>query len=189
MGLEVVVDEIKAKGDAEAAKIIADANAEAVVIKADAQKRADEIKAAAEKEAAAQSERMLVRETASANLIVKREELNAQKALLDKVYAAAQEEIANLPADTHAKAVKALIKEAAGQMAAGEVFCNARDESAAKDAIGELSGFSFGGIKDIDGGVIVQSTDGQLTLDYSYKTFMAEVWESSMKDTSEILFG
>lgn len=189
MGLEVVVDEIKAKGTAEAAKIVADAKTEAQAVVADANKRADEIKLAAEKEAAEQSERMLVRETASANLIVKREELNAQKELLDKVYAAAEQEIANLPADVHAKAVKELIKEAAGQMAAGSVFCNARDESAAKEALSELSGFSFGGTKDIDGGVIVQSTDGQLTLDYSYKTFMGEVWESSLKDASEILFG
>jgi hypothetical protein len=70
MGLEVVVDEIKAKGDAASAKIIADANAEAVAIKADAQKRADEITAAAQKDAAEQSERMLVRETASANLML-----------------------------------------------------------------------------------------------------------------------
>ena len=196
MGLEVVVDEIKAKGDAQAAKIIADAKAEADAVVAAANKRAEDIKLAAEKEAAGktikaaeQSDRMLVRETASANLIVKREELNAQKELLDKVYAAAEQEIANLPADVHAKAVKELIKQAAGQMTAGEVFCNTRDEAAAKEALGEISGFSFGGIKDIDGGVIVQSTDGQLTLDYSYKTFMGEVWESSLKDASEILFG
>ncbi|HJK48097.1 MAG TPA: V-type ATP synthase subunit E, partial [Methanocorpusculum sp.] len=42
---------------------------------------------------------------------------------------------------------------------------------------------------DIDGGVVGQSADGQLTLDLSYRTFMGEVWESSLKDASEILFG
>jgi len=192
MGLEVVVDEIKAKGDREAAGIKAKAEAQAKEIVNEANLRANEIRLAVEKDADIQSERIMIREVASANLVVKRDFLNAQKELLDKVYADAAEEIANLPADVHARAVRELLKEAAKQIKAGVVFTNARDEHAAKEALSglkTLSGFTFGGITDIKGGVVVQSTDGQLTLDFSYQTFMGEVWESSLKDASEILFG
>ena len=192
MGLEVVVDEIKAKGDREAAGIKAAAEAQAKEIVNEANLRANEIRLAAEKDAEIQAERIMIREVASANLVVKRDFLNAQKELLDTVYTSAAKEIANLPADVHAKAVRELLKESAKQIKAGVVFTNARDEKAAKEAISglkTLSGFTFGGITDIDGGVVVQSTDGQLTLDFSYQTFMGEVWETSLKDASEILFG
>lgn len=192
MGLEVVVDEIKAKGESEAARIKSEAAEEAKAILNEANKQADEIRIAAEKDAEVQSERIMVREVAAANLEVKRDQLNAQKELLEKVYADAKTEIANLPADIHAKAVRQLLKDAAKQIKEGVVFANERDAAAVKDALSELktlSGFTFGGITDIDGGVIVQSADGQLTLDLSYQTFMGEVWESSLKDASEILFG
>ena len=192
MGLEVVVDEIKAKGDREAARIKSEADAEAKTIVANATRRAEEIRLAAESDASRDSDRIMIREVAAANLVVKRDQLNAQKELLDKVYAAAAAEIANLPTDVHAKAVRSLLKDAAKQIKEGTVYANQRDEEAVKTVLAELktlSGFTFGGTTDIDGGVIVQSADGQLTLDFSYQTFMAEVWESSLKDASEILFG
>ncbi len=192
MGLEVVVDEIKAKGDAKAAAIKAEAEAQAKSIVSEANLRAEDIKVAAEKEADVQAERTMVREVASANLVVKRDLLNAQKELLDKVYAGAADEIANLSADVHAKAVRELLKDAAKQIKEGTVYTCARDEGAARTAISELktlSGFTFGGITAITGGIVVKSTDGQLTLDYSYQTFMNEVWEASLKDASGILFG
>ena len=192
MGLEVVVDEIKAKGDREAAGLKAAAEAQAKEIVNEANLRANEIRLAAEKDADIQTERIMIREVASANLVVKRDFLNAQKELLDKVYSSAAVEIASLPADVHAKAVRELLKESAKQIKAGVVFTNARDEKSAKEALSSLktlSGFTFGGITDIAGGVVVQSADGQLTLDFSYQTFMGEVWEASLKDASEILFG
>lgn len=191
MGLEVVVDEIKAKGDAKAAAIKSEAEAQAKQIVEEANKKAEEIKLKAEADAETQTERIMIREVASANLVVKRDNLNAQKELLDKVYDQAAVEISNMPADIHAKAIHELIKDASKQIPDGVVYVNKRDESAAKEAISELnlSGFTFGGIVEIDGGVIVKSADDKLTLDYSYRTFMDDVWEVSLKDASEILFG
>ncbi|HJJ46761.1 MAG TPA: V-type ATP synthase subunit E family protein [Methanocorpusculum sp.] len=190
MGLEVVVDEIKAKSDAKVAAIRAEAEAKAKAIVNEANERAAEIKLAAEKEAEIQAERIIIREVANAKLTVKREALNAQKELLNKVYVNAAEEIAALPIDVHSKAVKELLKEASKQIKKGTVYCNTRDHKALEAAL-ELktfSGFTFGGIIDITGGVVVKSADGQLTIDYSYQTFMNDVWESNLKDASEILF-
>ena len=191
MGLEAVVDEIKRKGDAKAAAVKAEADSQAKTIVSEANLRAQEIKLNAEKDAAVLAERIEVRELASANLVVKRDLLNAQKELLEKVYAGAEDAIAQLPAKTSEKAIKELLKEAAGQIKKVEVFANAKDQKAVEAALElkTLSGFTFGGTIDIIGGVIVKSADGLITLDYSYKTFMNDVWESSLKDASEILFG
>jgi V/A-type H+-transporting ATPase subunit E len=192
MGLEAVVDEIKAKGEREAARIKTGAAEEAKAVLEDAGRRSEEIRLAAEKEAEIQADRIMVREVAAANLEVKRDQLNAQKELLEKVYVNAKAEIATLPAESHAKAVRSLLKDAVKQIKEGVVFANGRDAEAVKAALSELktlSGFTFGGITDIDGGVVVQSADGRLTLDFSYQTFMAEIWDSSLKDASEILFG
>jgi len=191
MGLEAVVDEITRKGAEKAAAIKAEADAKAKTIVSEANTRAEEIKLAAEKDVEIQAEKIEVREVASANLVVKREQLNAQKELLDKVYAGAADAIAKLPAKTNEKAIKELLKEAAEQISKGVVYANSGDKKIVEAALGlkTYSGFTFGGTVDIIGGVIVKSTDGRITLDYSYKTFMDDVWESSLKDASKILFG
>jgi len=41
---------------------------------------------------------------------------------------------------------------------------------------------------EIPGGIVVESTDGDLQIDYSYRTFLDEIWESALKDASDILF-
>jgi V/A-type H+-transporting ATPase subunit E len=41
---------------------------------------------------------------------------------------------------------------------------------------------------EISGGIIVESTDGDLQIDYSYRMFLDEIWESALKDASDILF-
>ena len=86
MGLEAVVEEIREKGKKEADKIRAESKQETDKILAAAGKRAGEIKLAAEAESAKQTTHIIEQEASAANLLVKRELLNTQKALLDKVY-------------------------------------------------------------------------------------------------------
>ncbi|HJJ55546.1 MAG TPA: V-type ATP synthase subunit E, partial [Methanocorpusculum sp.] len=86
MGLEVVTNEIKMMGDKEANKIKIDAENKAKTIIADATKQATEITEIAKRESKSQKERIVIREVSAANLIVKRDLLNAQKELLDKLY-------------------------------------------------------------------------------------------------------
>jgi V/A-type H+-transporting ATPase subunit E len=53
----------------------------------------------------------------------------------------------------------------------------------------EFAKFKVGTPVDIDGGVLVEGEGGELQIDYSYRTFLAKVWESGLKDASDILFG
>jgi V/A-type H+/Na+-transporting ATPase subunit E len=192
MGLEAVVEEIRDNGKSEAAKIRATTKDETSQLIAAANKHVEEIKLAAEAESKKQAEHIVSQETSAASLLVKRELLNAQKELLDKVYEATRAEIAKLPESFHREAIKRLLSEAKKEIPKGIVFCNVRDVAAAKAVIAEnseFSGFKVGEPVAIDGGILIEGEAGELQIDYSYRTFLAKVWESGLKDASDILFG
>ncbi len=192
MGLEVVVEEIRELGQKEATAIRNEANEEARRILAAAEERATAIKQEAEAEVERQVQQMEAQEASAAKLLVRREVLNAQKELLQDVFKATEESISALPDTFHEKAIRELLKKVAKEIKDGVVFSNSRDQKAVESALSELktlSGYSYGGIVEISGGVIVKSADGQLTVDLSYQTFLDEVWESGLKDASDILFG
>ena len=192
MGLEAVVQEIREKGKNEADKIRAEANQDAERILAAANTRIEGIKLAAEAESAKQSSHILSQDVSAANLLVKRELLNTQKSLLDQVYEATRKDIAGLPESFHREAIKKLLTEAKKEIPSGTVHCNSRDVAATKAVIAEsaaFSGFVLGAPIDIDGGILIEGEGGALQIDYSYRTFLARVWESGLKDASDILFG
>ena len=63
--------------------------------------------------------------------------------------------------------------------------------AAAKAIIAEnpdFAGFKMGAPVNIDGGVLIEGEGAALQIDYSYRTFLAKVWESGLKDASDILF-
>jgi V/A-type H+-transporting ATPase subunit E len=192
MGLEAVVNEIRDNGKSEAEKIRAESKQETGQIIAAANNQVGEIKLAAEAESAKQTSHIVSQEVSAANLLVKRETLNTQKELLDQVYEATRSEIARLPESFHREAIKKLLAEAKKEIPKGRVSCNARDIPAVKAVIAEnaeFSGFRLGKTVDIDGGILVEGEAGELQIDYSYRTFLAKVWESGLKDASDILFG
>jgi len=192
MGLEAVVEEIREKGKKESEKIRAESKQETDRILAAAGKRAGEIKLAAEAESAKQTAHIIDQDVSAANLLVKRELLNTQKALLDKVYESILLEIAALPESFHREAIKKLLSEAKKEISKGKVYCNSRDVAVVKAAISEnpeFAGFKVGSPVNIDGGILVEGDGGELQIDYSYRTFLAKVWESGLKDASDILFG
>ena len=53
----------------------------------------------------------------------------------------------------------------------------------------EFAQFRIGAPVDIDGGILIEGEGAALQIDYSYRTFLAKVWESGLKDASDILFG
>jgi V/A-type H+-transporting ATPase subunit E len=192
MGLEAVVEDIRGKGKVEADKIRADSKQEVDAILAAAHKKVAEIKRVADEEAAKQAVRITSMDSSAAKLLVKRELLNTQKGLLDEVYRTTLAEISKLPEIFHKEAIKKLLSGAKKEIPKGTVYCNKRDVSVAKALLAEhkdFAGFSLGAPVDIEGGVIIEGEGGSLQVDYSYRTFLTKVWESGLKDASDILFG
>ncbi|HNX17951.1 MAG TPA: V-type ATP synthase subunit E family protein [Methanoregula sp.] len=191
MGLEAVLEEIREKGKKEADAIRAESKADSDRILAEANRKVTEIKKVAEEASQKQEARIVAQDVSAANLLVKREHLNTQKALLDEVYESTRSEIAKLPESFHREAIKKLLLEAKKEIPRGSIHCNARDIAAAKAVLSEkeFSGFTLGETVDIDGGILIDGEGNELQIDYSYRTFMNKVWESGLKDASDILFG
>ena len=191
-GLEAVIKEIQEKGRREADAIRTEIRVDVEEILRGAQERAAGIKMAAETDADRAATHIINQEVSAANLVVKRQVLNAQKTLLDQVYLASLAAVGDLPAEFHREALTELLKKVAGEIKEGVVHANARDTPVIKEIISRektLSGYTTGAPVDIPGGIIAESTDGELMVDYSYRTFLDEIWESGLKDASDILFG
>jgi V/A-type H+-transporting ATPase subunit E len=187
----VVIKEIRDKGQAEADQIKRETQAEVASILGAAQEKAGRIKLAADQDIERQSTHIMSQEASAANLVVKRQLLNTQKDLLDKVYSAALSQIARLPEDFHREAMKKLLLKAKAEIPEGIVHSNTRDsENLSRILSSEtsLKGYSMGVPVEIEGGVIIESKDGELKIDYSYRTFLNSVWETGLKDASGILF-
>jgi len=192
IGLKTLVKEIREKARAEAEKIQAETKADSDQILTAAAKRSETIKLTANEEVTKQTAHIVSQEVSAANLLVKRELLNTQKALLDQVYEATRKEVAALPDSFHRETLRTLLTEAKKEIPDGKIFCNARDIAALKALIAthaEFAKFTVGEPVDIDGGILVEGENGALQIDYSYRTFLAKVWESGLKDASDILFG
>ena len=192
IGLKTLVKEIREKAKAEAERLHAQAKADTDQILTAAAKRSETIKLTADGEVTKQTAHIVSQEVSAANLLVKRELLNTQKALLDQVYEATRKEVVALPDSFHREAIKTLLTDAKKQIPNGKISCNARDMAALKALIAghaEFANFTVGEPVDIDGGILIEGEGGALQIDYSYRTFLATVWESGLKDASDILFG
>jgi V/A-type H+-transporting ATPase subunit E len=157
-----------------------------------AQERAEKIKLAAEDDINRQVRHLQSQEASAANLVVKRKLLNTEKELLDQVYRKTLDSIGQLQESFHRDVLKKLLAKAKSEVSEGTVHCNARDMPYLKqliDAESAFRGYIAGNVVEIEGGITVESADGELQLDLSYRTFLDIVWETGLKDASDILFG
>ena len=191
MGLESVVNEIREKGQKEAAGTRQATAAEVETILKAAQQRAEQLKMAANEEVERQVSHIQSQEVSAANLVVKRDLLNAQKSLLDQVYKSTLTSVSALPESFHKETMIKLLKKVKKEIPEGIVHSNQRDLNVLKEILSkdpEFSTYSPGDPVNIEGGIIMESKDGQLQIDYSYRNFLDIVWEASLKDASDILF-
>ncbi|KAF5078782.1 V-type ATP synthase subunit E [Methanospirillum sp. J.3.6.1-F.2.7.3] len=190
MGLDAVIAEIKEKGRNEADTIVNEGSARKDEIMNAARQEVEKIQLTVKDEVEKNLSHIISQEEAAAHLIVKRQVLNAQKDLMDQVYKQALDKITAMPESFHEEAITSLLKKAKEEIPKGKVSCAVRDEKILKKVLkeSEFSAYTFGSVIETDGGIIVESDDGQLQVDYSYRTFLNQVWESGLKDASDSLF-
>ena len=183
MGLDAIVEEIKAKGKAEADRISGETYQEVSKIIADAQSQAAKIKAAREEALRKEIERLKQQELSSANLEVKRAMLNARKEVLDEVYEKSKEAVAKLPSEKNLKLLSSIIKK--NEANNSKIYSREKDRASVK----KLTKLNYAGEINCIGGVIIENEDGTEYLDFKYETILKNVSEQSLKQVSDILFG
>ena len=182
MALDAVVESVLATSKDKVAQITSEADLEAARILNEARERAAEIKSRKESEVGHAIEAIERREISSANLEVKRSELNVHKDLLEQARVKLLGKLENLPKKDNEAMLTKLLEPY--DLKAMKVFSNKRDEA----FISSLAP-NYGGNLDIIGGAVIESSDGALRYDLTYETLAREVFSSRMKEVSRILFG
>lgn len=183
MGLEIVVKDIqegaraevsriKAEGDAKASEIINEAK--------DIQKKTLGDSLAKTEEDLQNLHQQVI---SSANLEVKRITLNKRKDLLDKVYVQTVEKIKSMPASKKEELLKDIINK---YEASGARVYSSKDS---EDIVKKLTSLSYAGNIDSIGGIVLENEDGTVRLDFTYDSILKNVYERSLKQISDILYG
>jgi V/A-type H+-transporting ATPase subunit E len=183
MGLDIVIKDIQNGAQAEVSKIKAEADAKVSEIlneARDAQKKmlGDSL-AQAEENLKNYNQQVI----SSANLDVKRIRLNKRKNLIEQVYNKTFESIKSMPASKAEKLLNVLIEkhEAEGV----RIYSNKNSEAIIK----KLSSLSYAGNIDCIGGIVLENEDGTVRLDFAYDSILKNVYERSLKQISDILYG
>lgn len=180
MGLEIVIQDVLARGEEEANHIKQEGADEANAIIAGAENTARQILKEKREQAIEQIDRRKNREISSANLEVKRAILNTKKEILDGVYEEAIEVLVSLPESEREIIIKKLLES---QTEFTRVFSNKNDESLVR----RISHLEYGGTIPCSGGVMLENEDGTVMRDLTFDTLLKDVREKSLKQLLEIL--
>jgi V/A-type H+-transporting ATPase subunit E len=165
---------IRAEGDAEAAKIMADADAVVSDMRTKEDKKL--------KETVEQLGRQML---SSAELESKKIVLSKKKEMLEKAFAESLASLESASAATKKKQYKQMVDAVKKVIEDPNAYCSKNEDITAQDiGVSKLEKVS-----NITGGLILESKDGTIQADMQYKTILQSIWDSEMKNLSDILFG
>jgi len=178
MGLEHILKQVEETGRDRAAAIRKETIQEVESKMAEASSTAEEIVASIKSESNRKIEQLRQQEIPSAELEVKRNQLEIQKDLLMLTKKEVMSKLENLGSKDLKKIYSSLLK---GAPKDGKLLCRKADKSIFKD-ITKLS--QSGEIPDL--GFIIES--GDYRLDYRFSTLVERQWQENLPMVSEALF-
>lgn len=184
MTLENVLSEIQTKGQQDVSAIIQEGKSEAGRILAEAKEKLKSIEEAKKKETDNKIRQLRIQELSIAELDAKKNILNMQKEMLERLREQVLNKLKDLPEDKNQQYIKTLIERAKTEFPSGKIYCNAKDEKFVK----VNSPFKFGRTMDCIGGILVESDDGSINMDFTYENILDEAWKDAMRDISRVLF-
>lgn len=184
MGLEKVKQEIleNAKKDADAISDAANAEAKAIMKAAEKQMQ-DYGKMVAEDEGKT-AELVERREVASAELELQKQMLTAKNELIEGVFAKVREKLKTKSDKGREADIRALLRAASQEMGVAAVQCSARDMKFLED-----NRLKIARNDSMLGGIIAETQDGKLRVDYSYDTLLGQVKSKVLSNVAKKLFG
>ncbi|AAM07503.1 TPA: V-type ATP synthase subunit E [Methanosarcina acetivorans] len=183
MGLEIVIKDIQEGARAEVSRINTEADAKASEITNEAKEVQKKMLGDSLAKVEEDLQKLHQQVISSANLEVKRITLNKRKELLDNVYSQTVESIKSMPASKNEKLLKHIIDK---YEASGDKIYSSK---ASEETVRKLSSLTYAGNIDCIGGVVLENEDGTVRLDYTYDSILKNVYERSLKQISDILYG
>lgn len=183
MGLDIVVKDIQEGARAEVSRIKAEGDAKASEIINEAKeiqkKTLGDSLAKAEEDLQSLHQQVI----SSANLEVKRITLNKRKELLDSVYNQTVEKIKSMPASKKEDLLKNIFNK--NEASGARVYSSKESEETVK----KLTSLSYAGNINSIGGVVLENEDRTVRLDFTYDSILKSVYERSLKQISDLLYG
>jgi V/A-type H+-transporting ATPase subunit E len=183
MGLEIVVKDIQEGARAEVSRIKAEGDAKASEIINEAKEIQKKMLGDSLAKAEEDLQNLHQQVISSANLEVKRITLNKRKELLDSVYNQTVEKIKSMPASKKEDLLKNILNK--HEDSGARVYSSKESEGAVK----KLTSLSYAGNIDSIGGVVLENEDRTVRLDFTYDSILNNVYERSLKQISDILYG
>jgi V/A-type H+-transporting ATPase subunit E len=185
MGLEKLVEDILRKGDGRAKEIISQGEAERDARVKLADKDISEKRVLAEKRLESQISQMEQHELSSAELESRKMLLAAQREVLEDLRERILVELSDYPDDKRRALYAKLFAKAKEILGDCYVYSNKADEPTLKPP----SGITKAGVMDCSGGLVFESKDRSVRLDYRFETLLEEVWSKRMSEIFSQLFG
>ena len=185
MALDSVTKEIQASADAQIARIKQQQAVEIKAINDQADAQISEMKKTQDKRVAEAKETLARQERSSAELESKKLVLSKKKELLAEAFESALEQLEAMPADKKLAYYKAMVASAKDIIPEPKAFISEKDKFSAADL----------GVKSVEkdprisAGLILQSEDGKFEVDMQYRVLLQNIWDSNLKQLSDILFG
>lgn len=183
MSLDEVIKNILENGKAEAQAIIKEGQEEKNKQIKSAKDEGQKLLLEKIKESEEILRRMSTQEIARAELESKKIVLGSQKEVLDSVYEKALSRLRTLPQNE--TLLRSLVAQNQDEIRTGEVYSNEKDAALVRALIGT----NYAGTIDCVGGLVIESQDGQRRIDLRYETRLKEIWDDSIKEISDLLWG
>ncbi len=185
MALDKVIQDILDSARMEAKRLSDEAEREKAAILRGAEEEVAKKKRLRDRDLQEALRRMERQEISSAELEAKRLVLNARKEALDALFEETLREIETMPASEKASLYRKILDGARGHVSNPKVVCP-RGESGLIASYPGIAALTEG---DIGSGLLLESGDGAVRLDYRFSTILESVWDREMKSVSSTLFG
>lgn len=183
MGLDDVLEDVKQRGRRRAEEIRQEAKEEAEEILDDAERQAEEAIQQAREQARTDAEPLRRQELLSAEIEAKKHRLEAEREAMETVRDRAREILGDLPEDRRLELIEALVERVTSDLDDPRIYAAEAD----RELVQKVAPERFEGVEEIWGGIVAESADGQVRIDYSFETLLDEVWDDHVGEVSGIL--
>jgi len=185
MGLEKIVEDILRKGEERKRETIRIGEKERDGQIQAADKQIDEHRVAAEKRAKSMIAQMEQQELSSAELESKKAMLSAQRHVMEDLKTHVLSELAAYPDDKRKRLYSKLTAKAKKELGDCYVYSSARD----KPLLKLPSGMADAGVIDCRGGLVFETKDRSVRLDFRFESMLEDVWNKRIQEIYSGLFG
>ncbi|MEM2891981.1 MAG: V-type ATP synthase subunit E family protein [Thermoplasmata archaeon] len=184
MGLEQVVEDILRKGEAKRREIISLGESERDAQVRQAERQAEEERARAEERLSRAIAQMEQQELSSAELESKKALLAAQRQVMEDLKQQVLHDLESYPEDKRRRLYSKLVEKAKRELGECRVYSREQDRPLLKLPLG----MTYAGGIACRGGLVFESKDGSLRLDYRFESILEEVWNRNMQEIYTRLF-